>query len=307
MKEKPILISGSHRSGTTFVGKILSFSSDLEYIHEPFNVEYAPYLKRVNPDLWYMYVNDDNSNDFKSKIEMILDFKFPLSINSFKNFHSKDILTILEYKYITCKNFLNHKRPLIKDPIALFSLPWLSKYFNMEIVILIRHPAAFASSIKHLKWSHNFNHFLMQPKLMSDYLQPFKEEIEDFCTYEHSYVEQAVLLWKIIYSTVYSYQNHYPNWTYLRHEDISDNPVEEFKSLFKKLDLDFTKKIESKIIKYTEQKSYSDPIYFNSSCLLRNSKVNKQYWKSRLTLEEINFVKAQVEEISSKFYSEHEW
>ena len=34
----PILVTGSHRSGTTWVGKMLAADSDTAYISEPLNV-----------------------------------------------------------------------------------------------------------------------------------------------------------------------------------------------------------------------------------------------------------------------------
>jgi len=40
---KPILVTGSHRSGTTWAGRVLAFSpTPLGYIWEPFNPRHRP-------------------------------------------------------------------------------------------------------------------------------------------------------------------------------------------------------------------------------------------------------------------------
>jgi len=36
---KPILVTGSHRSGTTWAGRSLVLAPNTAYIHEPFNIE----------------------------------------------------------------------------------------------------------------------------------------------------------------------------------------------------------------------------------------------------------------------------
>src|SRR5439155_664004 len=45
---------------------------------------------------------------------------------------------------------LRAARPLLKDPIAAFSASWLARTFGMATVVVVRHPGAFASSLKRL-------------------------------------------------------------------------------------------------------------------------------------------------------------
>jgi hypothetical protein len=74
--------------------------------------------------------------------------------------------------------------PLIKDPIALFAAEWLADVFGVRVVVLIRHPAAFAASLKRLNWTHPFGDFLAQPLFMRDLLAPFEEDIRRFAAAE---------------------------------------------------------------------------------------------------------------------------
>ena len=40
--KKPLLLTGSHRSGSTWVGIIMAASPSVGYIHEPLNLNHHP-------------------------------------------------------------------------------------------------------------------------------------------------------------------------------------------------------------------------------------------------------------------------
>ena len=116
---------------------------------------------------------------------------------------------------------LRRARPLMKDPIAAFSSSWLASTFDMATIVLVRHPAGFASSLKRLGWSHPFNDFLAQPALMEERLQAFEGEIARMAKVEHDIVDQASLLWRMIYSVLLEYRRAHPDWIVVRHEDLA--------------------------------------------------------------------------------------
>ncbi len=76
----------------------------------------------------------------------------------------------------------------MKDPLALFSSEWLASEFDMDVVLLVRHPAAFAASVRRQGYHHPFSHFLLQPALM-DRLRPFEAEIEAMETSSHDVLD----------------------------------------------------------------------------------------------------------------------
>ncbi|HUH21151.1 MAG TPA: hypothetical protein VLZ09_04715, partial [Gaiellaceae bacterium] len=39
--KRPILVTGAHRSGTTWVGKMLALAPGVGYVHEPFNPRFS--------------------------------------------------------------------------------------------------------------------------------------------------------------------------------------------------------------------------------------------------------------------------
>lgn len=311
ISKKPILITGSHRSGTTWVGKIMSASPSVTQIYEPFSVTYPPGagICSVRFDRWFTYVTEENEFIFYKPIKNMLDFQYNLfgalkTVRSIRK--AKKILNEVKSSY-TYSRF--KKIPLVKDPIAMFSAEWLASRFNMRIIILIRHPAAFVSSLKRLNWKFPFSDFLEQPLLMRDHLHPFESEIKEHVSKERDIVDQAILLWKLIYYTAKKYQLKHSDWIFLRHEDLSRNPQNSFSNLFSRLNLDFSENIRELIEEYSSPNNLSDhPIDSNATHLLkRSSGANIWNWKRRLQESEIKRIRNKVEEVSSEFYSDTDW
>ena len=214
------------------------------------------------------------------------------------------IRLLLDYSNFTA-NRVAKKRPLVKDPLAIFSAEWLARTFEMDVIVLIRHPAAFAGSLKHANWPFPFDHFLNQPFLMRDYLSDYAAVVEAFSTDKKDIVDQAILLWNIIHSTIIKYMNAHTEWHFVRHEDLSVDPLNEFRRIFRVLDLEYTQSIQSDILKSTQANSstnLNDPLSIE-----RDSKANIWGWKDRLTPQEIERVRTGTRLIGSHFYDDEDW
>ena len=164
--KKPILVTGAHRSRTTWVGRMLALSPEIGYIHEPFNI--ASYNRAADFAYWYYYITDENASSFFRGIADAIAFRYDLMDGIKRAQRPRDIVGAFR----TYSRFWFHRlrgaRPLIKDPIAVFSAEWLASAFDMGVVVMIRHPAAFASSLKRLGWQFDFNDLLQQPLLLRE-------------------------------------------------------------------------------------------------------------------------------------------
>ncbi len=304
--ERPILVTGSHRSGTTWVGKIIGKSHRVCFIREPFNKFYGPGVCNIRFDYYFPFVTEENEDQYVRPILQTLKYEYHLW-EEIKNIKTKGQL-------LRCFQDLFHfqvararkQRALFKDPIAFFSSDWLERRFGFQNIVMIRHPAAFASSVKRLGWSHPFGDFLKQPLLMNGPLKEFKAEIESFARLPRDIVDQAALLWKIIYGRVLEYKKEHPDWIYIRHEDISLNPLDQFKLLFERLGLPWTDKIEKQVRLYSAPQNPRESPKGKSTLKLDSGRALYN-WKDRLNSDEILRIKKRVESLSSFFYSESEW
>lgn len=66
---KPILVTGSHRSGSTWVGNIMATSPSVNYIHEPFNGICRPGICNIKFPYTFMYITNDNQFMFYKSIK----------------------------------------------------------------------------------------------------------------------------------------------------------------------------------------------------------------------------------------------
>lgn len=304
----PIFITGAPRSGTTWLGKILSRSSSVGYIHEPFNLDInRPGICNIQKPYWHTYVTTDNEESYYEPIKDTISFQYQLKNEVDLAKSPKDVLRIIRDYTIFSKYKLLNAKPLIKDPLAIFSAQWFAKRFLTQNVILIRHPAAFVGSVKKQGWKFHFKHLLDQPLLMRDYLFPFEEEISTYVAQEKDIISQASLMWKLIHFVIAKYKDDNPNWIYVRHEDISKDPLLEFKILFEKLNLNFSSKIENYVLEYCTSKKSNEAPDGVLHYLKRDSRSNILNWKNRLSDSEIYRIRQNVEDISDLFYGTHEW
>jgi hypothetical protein len=175
----------------------------------------------------------------------------------------------------------------------------------MDVVVQVRHPAAFVSSLKRYQWTHPFGDFLAQPLLIRDLLSPFEEEIRDFAAVERPPVEQAILLWRLIHYAIVGYRDLHPGWIFCRHEDLASDPVAGFRDLYDRLGLTYGAKAQAAVARATDS---SNPAEASSDrTLRRDSRASIWTWKSRLTAEEIERVRVETEPLWKEFYSDGDW
>ena len=219
---KPILISGMYRSGTTWVGKVVKSSKNVNYYAEPFNfkIKQNKLLFNDQPNIWFMNLNYINDLNYEKGLSMIINQKFT-------SLRPKAIKEILYYVKFNLK-YRNSKRVLIKDPISIFSADWINKKFSTQNIIIYRKPESFIASLKNNNWHFDFNNFLKQEEFVSNELSEYKQEI-DFHSKNHNknkndLISSSVLLWKILAEKIIFYKKNYPNWKFFSYEDLSNHP-----------------------------------------------------------------------------------
>jgi hypothetical protein len=301
----PILVTGTHRSGTTWVGKMLAADAMTAYISEPLNVLHRPGVYRVKVDHWYPYVCEDNGNEYLPAFQELLEFDYHLwdEIRSLRS--RKDFLRMGRDFLIFYNGLMRGQRALLKDPFAVFSMPWFAKHLNCKVVITVRHPAAFASSLKRLNWPFDFQNLLDQPLLMRDHLELYRDEMQSMKP--DDIIGQAALLWKMIYYSVHATCERNPDFIVVRHEDLSRDPVPGYRDLYKLLDLAFTSRVEKTILNSSNSENPVELSRKKIHGFKLDSRANIDIWKKRLSVEEVDRIHKMTEEISALYYSEAEW
>ena len=207
------------------------------YLWEPFSVLHRPGILDVRFPFWFPYVTNENGGSYVTPIQDMLRFRYKViaELRSVRN--PKDAARLVRDRSRFASWRRRKARPLLKDPIAIYSAEWLDDTFDMDVIVLIRHPAAFVNSIVSRQLRHPFDHFLRQPLLMRDVLAPYASEISRFADVEQPLLDQGILLWNLLHAPIERYQRERLSWTFLRLEDVASAPDASFRAVYGRLGL----------------------------------------------------------------------
>lgn len=301
----PVLVTGAHRSGTTWVGRMLTANSKTAYISEPLNVLHRPGVLQVRVACWYTYICQENETAYLNSFIDLLDFRYHLLAEMRSLRSRKDFLRMGRDSSIFLRGRAFHQRPLLKDPFAVFSLPWFAERLNSQIVVTVRHPAGFASSLKRLNWPFDFRNLLDQPLLMRDRLEPYRKQMESMAS--DDIIGQAALLWAMVYRTVHAACERIPSIQVVRHEDLSLDPLAGFRGLYQRLGLEFTRRVERAILDSSNSENPKEVSRMKVHATKLDSRANLDNWKRRLSSDEITRIRRMTEEVASLYYPEESW
>lgn len=169
---RPILVTGSHRSGTTWCGRVLASQPSVFYLDEPFHPHHPSGVFSTRIERWFQYVDGDLDDRYENALRQTVGLRFNLSRQlraALRREQQKApegwrgvAWAVREWARWTRARW-SEARPLLKDPIALFSAEWIAKRFDAQVIITVRHPAAFAHSLQRAGWTHDFSSFTEQP------------------------------------------------------------------------------------------------------------------------------------------------
>lgn len=287
---KPILVTGSHRSGTTWLANMLSLADGTLMAHEPFNIEPWAYSLGGLAEHWFAYAPGLPQD---AALEA---FGAVLGRRARKAF--------LKSQWQHWLPPLRRGRLVIKDPIAALSSEWLARNHDLEVVVVVRHPVAFAASLKRLGWRHPFGHFLGQGALMEEHLAPYRAEIEGA---PRDVVGQAALLWKCLYGTLFTYLARNPGWHVRKHEELSGDPVGGLRDLYGALGLEWTARVEDGVAKHTRSGNPASAPRGRVHQLRRDSAASVSQWKHILTAGEVARVQEVTRPVSGLYYPDKTW
>lgn len=292
------MLTGAHRSGTTFVGKLLSANADVGYLHEPFNPDYG--LASIQTPFPYIKEGTEHSKQYFELLHNYLRGRAtytritPNNPNPLKHLYARLFRNpkAIRDRYTLLAPWIS--RYIIKDPFLALSTDWFQKSTGSKVIALIRHPAGFVSSIRNRKWRFDFSHLTSQPALMEDYLSDI---FHRFDPSKLSYLERCALLWRCINTVLLDHANKNTNIILVRYEDVAMDPVKTLKYLYTELDMPFNSDVKKRIHEMTQ--SHVPAVNpDDSQAVYRNSKAQAFKWRDMLTAEEIDSIKRVAGDLS---------
>ena len=276
-------------------------------IYEPFNPGHRRGIFRAETPHWFTYVADaapagaHRRPEANAPVPLLVRRRAPPAALSPRRRQDGP------RRRVFAAHRLRGARPLVKDPIAVLAAPWLAREFDMQVVVMIRHPAAYAASLQRLNWTHDFSHFLDQPGLVDGLVPELRADIEEFARRPPDVVDQAALLWEVIYTVVDRYRAAHPDWLLVRHEDLSTAPAGGFQSMCSRLGIEYSAGVERFVAETTSASNPAEAGEGVVHSLRRHSAASVHTWHERLTAEEVARVRARTEETAAVFYADSDW
>ena len=275
------------------------------YLWEPFSVLHRPGILDVRFPFWFPYVTNENGGSYVTPIQDMLRFRYKV-IAELRSVRSpKDAARLVRDRSRFTSWRRRKARPLLKDPIAIYSAGWLDDTFDMDVIVLIRHPAAFVNSIVSRQLRHPFDHFLRQPLLMRDVLAPYASEISRFADVEQPLLDQGILLWNLLHAPIERYQRERLSWTFLRLEDVASAPDATFRAVYGRLGLVYDASVQRIVADHSRTENPAEDA--DPASHKRDSAASVVAWKRRLAPADVERIRAGVEPLSNEFYADEDW
>jgi hypothetical protein len=305
---QPILVTGMHRAGTSWVGHMLCAGRDFIHLPEPLNVLNRQTIFPERVKQWYTYINEENEHLFLPYFQDAQAFRLrPIKyVRNARLGSPRDPVRIPKRWASFVLGRVQRRSLLIRDPFAVFSVAWFVERLQCRaVVVVVRHPLAVVGSLKRLGFSFDFNDLLVQPSLMRE-LEDFRPEIEVAANEPPDIVDQGSLLWRVIYHRIAT--NHETDGAVrvVRHEDLSVDPVQEFGRLYELLGLGFGEAARRTIEEHTGIRNPREGSIRTPFRVRLDSRANLANWKHRLSSDEIERILAATRPVADRFYAPDE-
>lgn len=305
----PVLVTGMMRSGTTWVGRMLCAGGGLSYISEPLNPHH-PGIFRLPVTYNYTYISSENEQAFLPTFRDAVDLR-PRPFRELASVRGlADVRRVGLTTFEMLRGRVTRRPVLFKDPHALFSAPWFADRLGCRVVVCVRHPAAVVSSHVRLGWRPPLAQLRAQPALMRDWLGPAEQELaaaEQDPSIGRDPLQGNAVLWKTIHRAIATYAERRPDFTIVRHEDLSNRPQEAYESLYAQLGLPFDSRASEAIEAASSQRNPSELAVEAPHRTRLDSRSNVGNWHKRLTAREVELIREIVEPVASQWYDDSDW
>jgi hypothetical protein len=257
----PILICGTHRSGSTWLAEIINRTLRYRYIEEPIrmakDLELQIYNRRyLRPGKFDEYM----SSFFKSIVE-----------GKRQRFHLNR-----KNQHFICRG------TLIKDVGINLMLKWLRQEFpTVKIIYILRDPFLVVNSSINTNWlsPKEPSFWWSQKELVEDYLYNF----EDIIKRTNSDIEKFVLEWCIL-NLVPIKQFSENDWKMVLYSDLIKSPEKTLGVIFRHIDSPY----DRSILQYIKKPSHT------SEDLEISTMEAMLKWQKNLSKQEISTIEKYV-------------
>ena len=315
----PIHVAGMARAGTSWVAEMLRAAGGFVHLNEPFNPKrppgQSPGILNASVQVGYIYVAEHNADVFRPALHDTFRFRYRHMAELRKNRSWFDLAKMGKYSSAFAMGALRRKRALLDDPYASLAAPWIAEEFDGQVALLVRHPAAMVASYRKLGYRAHFRHFLDQPQLMADYLEPWRADMEALVETDDR-VAQVATFWTMLHRVLADMADRSDRLHVVRYEDLCADPAGEFERLFTRMGLEFNDAARAEVVRGTEGSSKNQSHAWRvsrrgglSRTAFRpmDSRSMIWAWKDKISPGEAARIRAIAGPVAERFYGDADW
>lgn len=282
------LVTGMHRSGTTWVGEVIAHAQSIKILHEPFNANSG----LIGVDKWYY--GPAEASYIAGLLQEMLNGERSYRRRRGTDGLVKNLMRTVagsQYEHDLTAALAAPEQPIVmKDPFLIRLGADLARDFGAKGVILVRHPAAMINSLKRMNWR--------LPNLDDRAPEVYSADSDiQFCF-------QIGMFWGGLYAEVLDQVRTVPEQLMLvRHEELCNEPVQIGQDILTHLDMPFTDSARDFLTKSTSGNvgELSGDQLHN---MYRDAQKLAQSWRSSITKEQLMAVQAGAGKILQQIYPE---
>ena len=301
-----IFVTGSIRSGSTFLADVLSTPLSVDYIHEPFNVRCGmPGMEKR-----YQYIAETLETPpmraLDHYIQHLITYDFDLRTFYSANdpAHLKAIKQLVgsrgPFFLRMAKLNMLHRHCVVKDPTSPLIARHLHTAYGFTPVIIVRHPASLVASFERVSWWPQTQKLLEQEPFVRDYICS-----DDRAHYEargQSPLADACFHWLFTYRTLLSWAGAL-GWPVVTHEELCSQPVAVFRRLYNTLNLPWSCLVERKIRRRTQASNSPEAKQGRVQDFSRDSAQIFEMRRDSLTTEQRRIIFDITSDVALQLYS----
>lgn len=295
----PILITGAYRSGTTWLGKLLS-GQGIWALHEPFNPNKGIWKETLS----YASPNACSIDSIDNYIGCLLEGK--ITIGSVKG---QPVLNNIACNRLMMPARLGFypkppNRVLIKDPMAALLSGYLTNRFGFKTLVIMRHPCGFVSSLYRLNWEEYVRRELDQICRIPETLAHFSMRQMRLIEKRNSFDALKIysLMHAVLNKILLGVSSSVEGMSLVSYESLCLKPEIEIDRCYGFAELELRNEDRCRHASLMTANSVNEES--NPYSTFRNSEEMAEVWKRRLTQKQVDEVRALWTEFEIDHYTE---
>ncbi|MBW7941670.1 MAG: sulfotransferase domain-containing protein [Candidatus Kuenenia stuttgartiensis] len=277
--KKNIIITGSPRSGTTWLQELFCDIEKTYPLFEPLHLDGSPKFKEIGFE-WGQYIPED--------------YNWPEAKELFESLFRGQYLTPFMISHARVAQLKNADFLIIKYVRANSLLPWFVRQFDIRPPIyILRHPCAAIASQMKMNWY-----------TCSKFTIPKTKFPEKYTKYEHilnninTTLEYVAAKWCLDNIIPLNHHGNNRLWITVFYENLIANPHEEVPYIFYRLNLELPRNLWYKVNVPSAMTGSISP--------LRQNKIEQlSKWKNELSERDIDSILGMLKKFEIKIYDDN--